>query len=133
MVRFDDEARLPGQTALLTILLAIRRADEALTSLRGRAEQLAGQVQSLTTASTRAISKARMSFTSMAGRRAALKALVGLAGVLQNPAVAKERAAITEMTMQLSMSPGALPIDPWVEYFRDPSAINGLLAAALSD
>lgn len=126
-VRLDPDRQDPGQTQLLAILAATRRADSAVASLRQPLQQFVAQTTPLVGQAERAASRASMFFSGRAKKRSALAALAQLDAILADPRVVSLQQTVQQQERTLnpdSYSPQQL----WQEYTSDAASVNALLS-----
>ncbi|WP_116044475.1 DEAD/DEAH box helicase [Amycolatopsis palatopharyngis] len=126
-VRLDPDRQDPGQTQLLAILAATRRADSAVASLRQPLQQFVAQTTPLVAQAERAASRASMFFSGRAKKRSALAALAQLDAILAEPRVVSLQQTVQQQERALnpdSYSPQQL----WQEYANEAASVNALLS-----
>ncbi|MFJ4102259.1 DEAD/DEAH box helicase [Amycolatopsis japonica] len=126
-VRFDPDRQEPGQTELLGILAATRRADHARAELQDPVRRFVDQTAPLTVQAEPTTSRASMFFRGKAKKVAALTALAELSAILADPRV---------VALQQTVERQERAVDPtsytqsrlWQEYANEAAGFNALLS-----
>jgi superfamily II DNA or RNA helicase len=126
-VRFDPDRQEPGQSRLLGILAAARRADSVRSALQAPIRQFTAQTAPLVEQAEPTTSRAAMFFRGRAKKQTALAALAQLDAILADPRVVSLQQAVRRE--ERALSPEAPePAEVWQEYANDAASFNALLS-----
>ncbi|MFI5591353.1 DEAD/DEAH box helicase [Amycolatopsis sp. NPDC051758] len=126
-VRFDPDRQESGQTRLLGILTAVRRADHMRSTLQAPIRQFTTQTAPLVDQAEPTASRTAMFFRLPAKKQAALAALAQLDAILTDPRVVSLRQAVDREERALAPDAYA-PAQLWQQYADDAASFNALLS-----
>jgi superfamily II DNA or RNA helicase len=126
-LRLDPDRRPLGHTRLLTMLAALRQADDAVAALRRPLDQFAAGVMPLLAEAELATGPVRLRLARRAARDAALSALARLEAIMADRRVSALRQEV-ELRAAASDPGEHRPEQVWRDYLADAATVNALLS-----